>query len=99
MGIFKGANTYLKIDDPRCHTVDCNQIIGNNTLFSNGVLPGVQTAVDNHHSIEIGFANWTSMGYDEGTTLTMKWPSNSEIMSWASTLLDIKANANMYLSV
>jgi len=97
--ILNAQNPYLKIDDARCPTVDCNQIIGNNTIFTNGVFPRVQTAIDNHHSIDIGFENWTSMGYDKGTTLTMNWPSNSEIMAWAATLLDINVDLDEYVSV
>lgn len=93
----KHVPTYIEVgvDTERCPTDDCYQIVGNNSIFTDGVVPNVQTCAG---ATDIGYENWLAMGHDMGTTLTQRLPSNSEVVSWAKTLLSIESleNANVF---
>merc|ERR1712188_291759 len=83
--------TYIEVgvDVDRCPTNDCYQLVGNNSIFTDGVVPNVQTCAGES---DIGYENWMAMGHDKGTTLTQRLPSDAELVSWAKSLLSIESS-------
>lgn len=88
----KGTVTYTEVGvvPDKCPQDDCYQVMGNNTIYTDGVTPEVHTK---NKGPDFGFEKWLALGHDQGTTLTKSLPQTSEILSWARALLSLEETA------